>query len=203
VRRWRRRDFAHRAEALAQRLLGAVLVREIDGERLSGRIVEVEAYLGALDKAAHSYGGRRTARVEAMYAKPGTSYVYFTYGMHHCMNVVAGEEGEAVAVLLRALEPVDGLDVMRGNRTSRRGPGTLRDRDLCSGPGKLCQAFAIDRGLNGVDLTTSGELWIESGSGRIASGTVGNGPRIGIGSAGEWVDAPLRWWVEGNAHVSR
>ncbi len=202
-RRWGRADFAHGPEALARRLLGALLVRDVDGLRVAGRIVEVEAYLGAEDKAAHSYGGRRTPRVEAMYGKAGLAYVYFTYGMHHCMNVVAGEEGEAVAVLVRALEPMEGLDSMHERRGARRRKLALRDRDLCSGPGKLCEAMAIDRSLNGIDLTRSGVLWVEDGEGDNPIGRVSCGPRIGIGSAGEWVERPLRWWVEGNAHVSR
>lgn len=205
ARRWTRADFEKRPEALARALLGARLVRILDdGTRLSGMIVETEAYLGVRDRAAHSFGGRRTARNESMYGRPGTAYVYFTYGMHHCMNVVCGEEGEPVAVLLRAIEPIEGGDAMRRLRlaSGRRsgGPGGLRETDLGSGPAKLCQAMLIDRGLDGTDLARSMVLFIEAGEG---SGRVGRSARIGVGYAQEWAARPLRWFLSGNPHVSR
>src|SRR5690606_2172802 len=131
--------------AVARSLLGQRLVRVANDVRTAGLIVEVEAYLGVPDKAAHTSGGRRTPRNESMWGVGGRAYVYFTYGMHHCLNVVVGEAGHPVAVLLRALEPTQGLDAMR-----RRRPRARRDRDLCSGPGKLCQAMAIDRQLDGA-----------------------------------------------------
>src|SRR5262249_30706689 len=114
ARRWKREDYARPAEELARALLGTTLVRVLDdGTRLAGRIVETEAYLGVEDRAAHSFGGRRTPRNEPMYGKPGMSYIYFTYGMHHCFNIVCGEVDEPVAVLLRGIEPTEGLEVMR------------------------------------------------------------------------------------------
>lgn len=176
-----------------------------DGTRLSGLIVEVEAYLGVEDRAAHSYGGRRTPRNEAMYAAPGTAYIYFTYGMHHCANVVCGREGEPVAVLLRALEPLEGVGAMRRFREATRRRGGLRDRDLASGPGRLCRALALDLSLNGVDLTTDPRLWIELDRSRpFPAGGLVNTPRIGVEGAGEPAASRLlRWHVRGNAHVSR
>jgi DNA-3-methyladenine glycosylase len=187
---------------LAQRLIGQKLVRTLeDGTRLVGIIVETEAYLGVKDRAAHSFGGRRTPRNEAMYQRPGTAYVYFTYGMHYCMNVVCGEVGEPVAVLLRALEPVEGLNLMRENRSRRRRSTPLKDRDLCSGPGRLCEALAIGRDLNDADLTQSPALSIEAGTSygprRLVRTT-----RVGVASALEWAHRPLRWYLKGSEHVS-
>jgi len=167
-------------------------------------IVETEAYLGVPDKAAHSYGGRRTARTEPMYGQPGTAYVYFTYGMHHCMNVVCGAVGEPVAVLIRALEPVDGIDLMRTHRRQAgRSQRALRDSDLCSGPAKLCQAFRIDRDFSGVDLVFNNALHVEHAPNETRSVELVNSPRIGVGYAEEWADRPLRWLMGGNRHVSR
>jgi DNA-3-methyladenine glycosylase len=190
------------AEPLARALIGQRLVRVLeDGTRVAGVIVETEAYLGVKDKAAHTFGGRRTGRNESMWAVGGTAYVYFTYGMHFCMNVVAGEAGDPVAVLLRALEPVEGLDAIRALRTHRPRKTPLKDRDLCSGPGRLCEALGIGRGLNGEDLTTSRRMWIEAGR-AYAPRELVRTTRIGISSAEEWVDRPLRWYIRGNVHVS-
>jgi len=165
------------------------------GARVSGIIVETEAYVGVEDRASHARGGRRTARNEAMYAKPGTAYVYFTYGMHHCFNVVCGAEGEPVAVLVRALRPEEGLSLMR----RRRGAGRT-DRELCAGPGRLCQALGIDRRLNGADLASGARLFIEEGA---AVGPVVRGRRIGVEYAGDWAAAELRWLISGDPHISR
>ena len=192
--------FARDPVTLAQDLLGVVLVRVLDsGERLSGVIVETEAYLGVKDRAAHAFGGRRTARNESMYGQPGTAYVYFTYGMHHCVNVVCGGVDEPVAVLIRALEPREGLEAMAANRGRVRAPVV----SLCSGPGKLCQAMAIDRELDGVDLPSDGRLFLEAGAdGPINARAVRCGPRIGLGDVGVWASRRLRWWVGDSAHVS-
>jgi len=184
---------------VARRLLGQRLVRVMDGQRVAGDIVEVEAYLGAEDKAAHTYGGRRTARNEAMYLPGGHAYVYFTYGMHHCMNVVCGDADEGVAVLVRALEPAEGIALMEARR-----PAAKRDADLCSGPAKLTQALAIDLDLNGEDLRSSERLFIERRLKRVpAARRIETGPRIGVDYAGSWADEPLRFWMAGNRHVSR
>jgi DNA-3-methyladenine glycosylase len=187
---------------LAKRLIGQKLVRVLDdGTRLAGIIVETEAYLGVKDRAAHSFGGRRTARNEAMYRQPGTTYVYFTYGMHFCMNVVCGEVGEPVAVLIRALEPLEGIDRMRENRSRRARRTTLKDRDLCSGPGRLCEALAIDRALNGEDLVKSQVLHLEAGR-SYRAGSLVRTTRVGVASALEWAHRPLRWYLKGSEHVS-
>jgi len=170
--RLQRPDFTLDPATLAKSLLGVRLVRELEGERLVGRIVETEAYCGPEDKAAHSVGWRRTERTEPMFAKAGTSYVFLTYGMHHCFNVVCGDKNEGldqpVAILIRALEPLEGIETMRRLRAApasknarARDPKSIRDRDLCSGPAKLCQAMSIDREFNAVDLVSHSSVWLE------------------------------------------
>lgn len=183
---------------LAKRLLGQRLVRIIQGKKLSGIIVEVEAYLGASDKATHTYNGRRTPRNEAMYLDAGHSYVYFTYGMHHCVNVVAGAKEEGVAVLIRALEPVEGIEQMYSNRATAKCV-----TDLCSGPAKLCQALKINRELNKEDLRISNRLFIEQIRKRAVPSTkIFKGPRIGVEYAQEWSNKPLRFYFHENQHIS-
>lgn len=216
--RTRRRGAISRAalavppDLLAPCLLGQRLVRVLEsGERLEGEIVEVEAYLGASDRACHTFGGRRTERNEVMYAGAGTAYVYFTYGMHHCMNVVcggawveAGDLGGGVgqAVLVRALRPIEGLDAMRRNRERRRPTrGALRDRDLCSGPARLCQALGIDRALNGRDMLVEGPLMLLAGE-SVPARRIARARRIGVESAGAWARRLLRWYVKDCEHVS-
>ncbi|MBX9736552.1 MAG: DNA-3-methyladenine glycosylase, partial [Phycisphaerales bacterium] len=147
--------FAIPASELAVTLVGCSLVRVLnDGSRLSGVIVETEAYIGPEDQASHAKGGRRTARNEPMWATPGTSYVYFTYGMHFCMNISANRADHPGAVLIRAIEPREGLQRMRelrsGSRQRRVGAKPMRNVDLCRGPARLCQALAIDRALTSV-----------------------------------------------------
>jgi len=143
--------FRRDADALARDLIGRVLVRELDGERLVLRIVETEAYLGAGDRASHAFAGRRTERVRAMYLDGGHAYVFFVYGMHHCLNVVAREAGVPQAVLLRAGAAVEGVERMATLRGLRRAP---RPGELAGGPGRLCRALAIDRSFDGADLST-------------------------------------------------
>lgn len=195
-------DFDTDPVTLARRLLGQRLVRIEGGTRLAGRIVEVEAYLGAKDRAAHTYGGRRTARNESMYLDAGHLYVYFTYGMHYCMNIVCGERDEGVAVLLRAVEPTEGLERMYERRVAAK-----RDRDLCSGPAKLTQAFGIDRSMDGLDLKTSREVFLEGAAGSdsppLAERHILRSPRIGVDYAGAWAKRLLRFSIRGNEHVSR
>ncbi len=183
---------------LARRLLGQRLVRVADGVRAAGTIVEVEAYLGAADRAAHTFGGRRTSRNESMYGAAGHAYVYFTYGMHHCMNVVCGRIGEGVAVLIRALEPTEGVDLMFDRRAAAR-----RETDLCSGPARLAQALRIDRTDDGRDLRTDPSLFIEQLRSRgLPDARIAVSARIGVAYAGSWSARPLRFFVEGNPHVS-
>lgn len=203
VRRWSRADFSADATTLARNLLGALLVRVLPtGETLAGRIVETEAYCGVIDAASHAFRGRRTPRNEAMYAQPGTAYVYFTYGMHYCLNVVCGELDEPLAVLIRALEPIAGLDTMRVNRGFREN---ARDRDLCSGPARLCQALDIARHENGLDLVTSPRVYIAHTTppAKPAPRLIRRAPRIGIAYAGEWADKPLRFCLAASDHLSK
>ncbi len=188
-------SFSDDPVTVARDLLGQRLVRVEGGRRLAGVIVEVEAYLGAPDRAAHTYNGRRTSRNESMYLRGGHVYVYFTYGMHHCMNVVCGERDEGVAVLLRAIEPTEGLDLMFERRAAAKRP-----RDLCSGPGKLTRAFGIDRSQDGLDLRVSRELFIER---RESRATVTSTRRIGVDFAGAWAKRRLRFVIRGNLHLSR
>ena len=188
------------ADVTARSLLGHTLTRTLDtGETLRGIIIETEAYTGPEDQCSHARNGHRSPRNESMWAKPGTAYVYFTYGMHHCFNVSCFEEGHPAAVLIRSLAPIEGLGTMRLNRTSPRRRTPIPDSDLTSGPAKLCQALRIDRDLDGEDLTTSTRIRIEPGD-QIPDGVVDNTPRIGVGDS-SWAQKPLRWvvrkkWVE-------
>jgi DNA-3-methyladenine glycosylase len=192
------------AVTVARRLLGQRLVRVLDdGTRLAGTIVEVEAYLGPEDRAAHTFAGRRTPRNESMYLPGGHAYIYFTYGMHFCMNVVCGERDHGTAVLLRALEPTEGLQTM-----FRLRPKARTAVDLCSGPGKLTQALAIARALDGTSLLTSKALFIERARYRpLPEQKVGIAARIGLNpharAAGDWALRHLRFFVRDNPHVSR
>ena len=194
------RDFYTRADTLrvARELLGKrLVVPDGDGRRVAGRIVEVEAYLGVEDRAAHSYGGRRTRRTETMYAAGGTAYVFFVYGMHHQFNVVTGPEGLPHVVLVRAVEPEEGIESMRARRT------VSKERELTSGPGKLCRALDIDLTFDGEDLTTGGRLWLEETGTRFKPEQIACGPRIGVAYAAEDALKPWRFWVKGNEYVSR
>jgi DNA-3-methyladenine glycosylase len=178
-------------------LLGKLLVRA-DGR--AGRVIEAEAYRGSLDPGSHAYRGR-TTRNATMFGRPGLLYVYFTYGMHFCGNVVCAPEGTAEAVLIRALEPVSGLDAMRRARSARRRPDQpLADRDLCRGPARLCQALGLDRSHDGADLITGGAgVWLADDGGGTG-GPPAVTTRVGL-SAG--ADLPWRWLVAGHPGVSR
>jgi len=185
-------------ERVARELLGRWLVRRAGGERLALRIVETEAYLGAPDRASHAWGGRRTARNESLYLPGGHAYVYFIYGMHHCLNAVTGEPGAGSAVLIRAGEPVAGAEGMAARRGLGRPP---RPGDLAGGPGRLCHALGIDRALDGAALWR-GELVIAAGEPAPRT-EIAAGPRIGVAYAGEAAEWPLRFALRGNPHVSR
>lgn len=187
---------------VAKELLGKVLVHEINGEKVRAKIVETEAYMGVEDKAAHSYGGRRTPRVEVMYGKPGVSYVYFIYGMYFCFNVVTREEGIPQAVLIRALEPLSGFDFMAQNRYKKQFAELTRKEinGLTSGPGKLCAALQIDKKLNGEDLCGN-SLYIEEGDG--ADFHIVSAKRVGIDRTEEARDYPWRFYIKDNGHVSQ
>ena len=190
------RSFYHQSTLhVAQGLLGQRLVRIVGGQRLSGLIVETEAYIGETDGACHASRGC-TPRTVVMYGPPGHAYIYFIYGMHHCFNVVTEEEGFPAAVLIRALEPLEGLKWMRRYRSGRP------DDQLTNGPGKLCAALAIDRTLNSVDLCTSQVFFIEEGR-TIADEEIAASPRIGIKSDEVARSMPWRFYIKGNRCVSR
>jgi len=184
--------FTRTADVVARELLGALVVSTLDGRRTEGRIVETEAYLGHDDPASHGYLSRRHTRNEALFGPPGTWYVYLSYGMHWCANLVCAPAGHASAVLLRALEPVTGLETMRERR------GGVADRQLCSGPGKLCQALGMTRDLDGAPMRRSGVVVLghDGPDPPVAIAT----PRIGITKAADW---PLRFVIEGSAWTSR
>ncbi|KAF7666007.1 hypothetical protein LDENG_00122100 [Lucifuga dentata] len=190
---------------LAKAFLGKVLVRRCaDGTELRGRIVETEAYLGGEDKASHSAGGKRTERNAAMFMKPGTIYVYAIYGIYLCMNV--SSQGEGAAVLLRSLEPLQGQPAMRQLRAARRREGArqLKDRELCNGPSKLCQALNIPRCFDRRDLASDPEVWLETDpqASPPEPHDVVSVSRIGIESHGEWAAKPLRFYLRGHPCVS-
>ena len=194
-RRRLERDFFRRDTVeVARDLLGRRLVRVVDGERLSGRIVETEAYVGQGDEACHASAGR-TKRNASMFGPPGHAYVYFIYGMYYCLNFVTETAGFPAAVLIRALEPLEGVETMRENRDGRA--------ELTSGPGRLCQALAIDKGLDGADLCADDALlFVEEGV-AIPDEQVERGPRIGVRGDEKALTIPWRFYVQDNDHVSR
>ena len=166
---------------VARALLGKILVHRLpSGRKLSGRIVETEAYLGVDDPAAHSHGGRRTARTEVMYGPPGTSYIYFVYGMHYCFNVVTMPRNNPQAVLVRALDETP---------------------FAANGPAKLCQALLFNKAQNGLDLTSSRELWIEDDGARLNLDIV-DGPRVGVAYSGDAAAWPLRFGFKSHPSLS-
>ena len=205
--------FARDTRQVARDLLGAILVRILpDGARLSGRIVETEAYLPG-DSASHAYRGR-TERNASMFMRPGTAYVYFTYGMHFCFNVVTEATGAPAAVLIRALEPLEGAEIMRANRarqTARRPPRARLcpagegggDGDVCRGPARLCRALQIDRSFDGSDLCRRGsQLFLERGR-AMPDALVSTSPRVGVRGGEDALSASWRWFVAGCPSVSQ
>lgn len=201
------REFYLRENTLeiARDLLGKLLVvPTAAGERVSAMIVETEGYLGAEDKAAHSYGNRRTARNEITYAEGGHAYVFFIYGMYFQFNVVTGARNAPHVVLVRAVEPVENTGLMRERRLVTKGklqPAKMPDRNLTSGPGKLCIALDIDRGLNGADLLGT-RIWLEDFK-SFSKGEIASGKRVGIDYAEEYAEMPWRFWIKNNDFVSR
>jgi DNA-3-methyladenine glycosylase len=189
LRRLRLSELPHDTAALARFLIGKTLVRDAPEGRTSGRIVECEAYVPG-DAAGHAYVGE-TDRNRSLFRRRGHAYVYFIYGMHYCVNVSAETPGVGAGVLLRALEPLEGVDIMRARR------GVHRFNDLTRGPGRLAEAMAIDRALDGVDLCKKSPLWL--GSEVRPPGRIVTSVRIGISKE---VDRPLRFYEAGNAHVS-
>lgn len=191
--------FYERADVIlvAQELLGKVLVTRKGKEYTAGLIVETEAYTGEKDKAAHVYGGKRTKRTETMYGKAGHAYIYLCYGIHHMLNVVTNKEGIPNAVLIRALEPLEGISIMM----SRRKKKSL-DNTLTRGPGSLCGALGIHYHQDGTALWGN-EIWIEDRGFLIQKEQIQSGPRIGVDYAGEDALLPYRFWVKDNPFVSK
>lgn len=188
-------DFYRRSTLeVAQGLLGKVLVRRLRGRNLAGKIVETEAYVGPHDLACHASKGR-TPRTSIMFRDGGYAYVYMIYGFYFCLNAVTEPEDYPAAVLIRAIEPLDHIPVMK---RLRKNPD--HSTNIGSGPGKLCMAMSIDKNLNGVDLTGD-TLWIEDR--KLDVGRIITTSRIGVDYAGEYKDKPWRFYVEGNPHVSR
>lgn len=184
--------FDRSAAEVAPELLGAFLIHDTPAGRVAGRIVEVEAYLGPEDLAAHSSRGQ-TPRNEVMFGRPGHLYVYLVYGMHHCVNVVCGPNSKPEAVLLRAAEVTEGEGLARTRR------GDVPAARLAAGPGNLASAFDIDRGLNGADLL-AGPVRLERGPPPEA---IARTARIGVDYAGDWTDRPLRYLIRDDPHRSR
>lgn len=184
-----KQDFFRRSTTnVARELLGAKLVREFNGIILSGMITETEAYLGANDSACHASKGK-TSRNSVMFGPAGVAYVYFVYGMHFMLNIVTEPEGNPCAVLIRAINPLTGLEQMEALR-GKKG------RDLSNGPAKLCQAMAVDRSLSGWNVTKGQLLWLESHK-TVAAGTIKSGSRIGIDyAARKDREALLRFWIQ-------
>ncbi len=186
--------YARDVVTLARDLLGRVLVRQSESGRLSGIIVETEAYGGAEDAASHGFRGA-TNRNRSMFGPPGHAYVYRIYGIHHCLNLVGASDGTASAVLIRALRPLEGRDMM-SRRRRRPAP------ELTNGPGKVAQALGIDLSLDGADLCGGAPLWVEDGC-PLPDDLVLSGPRVGLGADEPARRRPWRFAVQGEAYVSR
>lgn len=185
---------------VARDLLGQRLVRVCNGERLSGVIVETEAYVGPTDTACHASKGR-TPRTKVMFGPPGHAYVYLIYGMYNMLNLVTEQPDFPAAVLIRAIEPVEGVAKMQTHR-QRNGRPATKPANLTSGPGKLCQALQIDKALNSWDVTVGQELWLES-TNPVSENAIATGPRVGINYAdAKDREAPWRFWIRGNGFVS-
>jgi len=191
-------DF-YRRELLtvAKDLLGKIFVKTDGRNLLMGKIVETEAYHGDFDEAAHSFKGK-TKRTEIMFEAGGYLYVYFTYGVHYCCNVVTGKKGQGTAVLIRAIEPISGQDKMIKNRFGRKLKNEKETINLTSGPGKICQAFAIEKTYSGTDLT--GENIYILNSEKIRKQDIGVSRRIGITKS---VELPWRFFIKNNPYLSR
>lgn len=185
--------------SIAQSLLGKVLCTRIHRQLTNGIIVETEAYHGPEDKASHAYGGRRTARTEIMYAQGGTAYIYLCYGIHHLFNVVTATEDVPHAILIRAIEPLEGIDLMM----TRRRMSSL-SQSLTAGPGSLSVALGLDTTMSGMDLVRrNSPVWIEDRGRDILETQIIASPRVGVGYAKEWADRPWRFRIRDNAWTSR
>lgn len=190
--------FLHDSLEIAQALIGKVLVSEVNGQLTSGRIVETEAYLAPADKGSHAYKGKRTARTATMYLPGGHVYIYLCYGLHHLFNIVVGEEEVPHAILIRALEPLEGVDIMQERRQQK---AAVR---LCAGPGMLTQAMGISSSLDATNITkdNSPVYIIDDGNAYSAKEIMGS-PRVGIAYAGAWAYKDWRFRVKDSPHTSK
>ena len=180
---------------LAKDLLGKILVKEIDGVLYKGRIIETEAYMGAIDKACHAYNNRRTKKTEAMYREGGYSYIYLIYGMYNCFNVTASIKDNPEAVLIRALEPLDNKDIMLKIRKVKS------EKYIANGPGKLTKALGITSDDNNIDLTLGKNIWIEDDG--YVPNKITETTRVGIDYAEEFKEKPWRFYISENNNVSK
>ena len=188
---------------VAQDLLGKVLVREVDGKVLKGKIVETEAYIGAIDKACHAYNGRRTKRTEILYEDAGVSYIYFIYGLYHCFNVVTNKKDVAEAVLIRAIEPINELDYISNIRYNKKYDELTKaqSKNLTNGPSKLCLAYLLNKDLNAVKLYEKGAVYIIDDNNETFE--IVESKRIGIDYAEEAKDFLWRFYIKDNIYVSK
>lgn len=188
---------------VAQDLLGKVLVREVDGKVLKGKIVETEAYIGAIDKACHAYNGRRTKRTEILYEDAGVSYIYFIYGLYHCFNVVTNKKDVAEAVLIRAIEPINELDYISNIRYNKKYDELTKaqSKNLTNGPSKLCLAYLLNKDLNAVKLYEKGAVYITDDNNENFE--IIESKRIGIDYAEEAKDFLWRFYIKDNIYVSK
>ena len=191
-----RKFYMRDAVTVGKDILGKIIVKKTaDGRMMSGRITEVEAYMGITDKASHSYGGRRTKRTEVMYKEGGYSYVFLIYGMYECFNVTVGREGDPQAVLIRGVEPLENKNLMWEKRKVKK------EKDISNGPGKLTKALGITREDNGADLTAGENIWLEDDGYKVKD--IVETTRIGIDYAEEDALKPWRFYIKDSIFVSK
>lgn len=199
--------FSRDTLVVARELLGKILVRQVNGVKIRGRIVETEAYIGPIDKACHAYGFKKTPRIEPLYGEPGIAYVYFIYGMYYCFNIISKEEGSPEGVLIRAVEPLEGIDTISELRFKKtyNELTKVQKKNLTNGPGKLCMAFHITKENTWQDLTTSDYLYIEEplNTQKNISFEVVEAKRVGIDYAEEAKDFLWRFYIKDNKYISK
>lgn len=198
------KDFYNRSALdVAKDLLGKVLVREVEGKVLKGKIVETEAYIGSIDKACHAYNGRRTKRTEILYEDAGVSYIYFIYGLYYCFNVVTNKKDIAEAVLIRGIEPINGLDYISNIRYNKKYDELTKAqlKNLTNGPSKLCLAYLLNKDLNAVKLYEKGQVYITDENNEEFE--IVESKRIGIDYAEEAKDFLWRFYIKDNIYVSK
>lgn len=200
------KDFFNRDTLIvAKELLGKILVRKIDGVILKGKIVETEAYIGAIDKASHAYGGKRTNRTETLYAEPGTVYVFSIYGMYYCLNLISEEKDVAAGVLIRGIEPLEGIEKMSQLRYKKTYEelSNYEKKNFSNGPSKLCMALGIDKRDNCINTISSEELYVEEDFLNKEVFSIVEAKRIGIDYAEEAKDFLWRFYIKDNKFVSK